>query len=123
MILVDTSVWVDHLRGGDAKLTSALERGLVFTHPFILGELACGRMRNRSEVLGLLRSLPHAAVASDDEAVRYIDAHQLMSRGIGYVDVHLLASTALSEGLRLWTRDRRLAEVAEGLGVTYRPSA
>lgn len=123
MILVDTSVWVDHLRRGDAKLASALEGGLVFTHPFIVGELACGRMGNRSEVLGLLRSLPHAAVASDDEALRYIDVHRLMGRGIGYIDVHLLASTALSGELRLWTRDRRLDEVAEDLGTTYRPSA
>jgi predicted nucleic acid-binding protein len=122
VILVDTSVWVDHLRAGTAKLSSALERGLVFTHPFIVGELACGRMRNRSEVLALLQSLPRAPVASDDEALRYIDVHQLMGRGIGYVDVHLLASVALSGELRLWTRDRRLAEVAGELGVTYSPS-
>lgn len=123
MILVDTSVWVDHLREGDARLSSALERGWAFTHPFIVGELACGRMRNRTEVLGLLRSLPHAAVASDDEALHFIDAHQLMGRGIGYADVHLIASAALSGGLRLWTRDRRLADVAEDLGLAYRPSA
>lgn len=122
MILVDTSVWVDHLRGGNAELTSALERGMVFTHPFIVGELACGRMRNRNEVLGLLRSLPQAVVASDEEALGYIDVHRLMGRGIGYVDVHLIAATALSGGLRLWTRDRRVAEVAEELGVAHRPS-
>ncbi len=122
MILVDTSVWVDHLRAGDTDLSTALERGLVFTHPFIMGELACGRIRNRSEVLRLLQSLSHAPVASDDEALRYIDVHQLMGRGIGYVDVHLLASAALSRELRLWTRDRRLAEVAGELEVTYSPS-
>lgn len=119
MILADTSVWVDHLRGGNAELTSALEQGMVFSHPFIVGELACGRMRNRDEVLGLLTSLPQAAVASDEEALRYIDVHQLMGRGIGYVDVHLIASTVLSGGLRLWTRDRRLAEVAADLGVAH----
>ena len=107
---------------GEANLASALERGLVFTHPFIVGELACRRMRNRSEVLGLLQSLPSAPIASDDEALRYIEVQQLMGRGIGYVDVHLLASAALSGELRLWTRDRRLAEVAGELGVTYSPS-
>jgi predicted nucleic acid-binding protein len=122
VILVDTSVWVDHLREGDAKLASGLERGLVFTHPSIVGELACGRMRSRNEVLNLLRSLPQAPVASDDEALQFIEAHQLMGRGIGYVDVHLLASVALSRGLRLWTRDRRLAEVAAELSVAYSPT-
>ena len=117
MILVDTSVWVDHLRGADTQLGGALERGLVFTHPFVVGELACGRMRSRNEVLGLLRRLPGAPTTSDDEALRYIEIHELMGRGIGYIDVHLLASTALSGELRLWTRDRRLARVAEDLGL------
>ena len=122
MILVDTSIWVDHLRAGDDDLTTALERGLVFTHPFVAGELACGRMRHRDEILGLLRSLPVGPVATDDEALQYIDFHQLMGRGIGFIDVHLLASTALAEGMRLWTRDRRLAEVAAELGMAYTPA-
>jgi predicted nucleic acid-binding protein len=122
VILVDTSIWVDHLRGGDDGLAIALERSLVFTHPFIVGELACGRMRNRGEVLGLLRSLPVGPVVTDDEALQYIDFHQLMGRGIGYVDVHLLASTALAEGMRLWTRDRRLGKVAAELGMAYTPA-
>ncbi|MCG6955350.1 MAG: type II toxin-antitoxin system VapC family toxin [Gemmatimonadetes bacterium] len=122
MILVDTSIWVDHLRAGDDGLATALERGLVFTHPFIVGELACGRIRNRGEVLGLLGSLPVGPVATDDEALQYIDFHQLMGRGIGYVDVHLLASTALADGLRLWTRDRRLEEVAAELGMAHTPA-
>jgi len=122
VILVDTSIWVDHLRAGDDGLATALERGLVFTHPFIVGELACGRIRNRGEVLGLLGSLPVGPVATDDEALQYIDFHQLMGRGIGYVDVHLLASTALADGLRLWTRDRRLEEVAAELGMAYTPA-
>jgi predicted nucleic acid-binding protein len=122
VILADTSVWVDHLRAGDDGLATALERGLVFTHPFIVGELACGWIRNRGEVLGLLGSLPVGPVATDDEALQYIDFHQLMGRGIGYVDVHLLASSALAEGLRLWTRDRRLEEVAAELGVAYTPA-
>jgi len=123
VILVDTSIWVDHLRAGNDGLATALERGLVLTHPFIVGELACGRMRNRGEILGLLRSLPVGPVVTDDEALQYIDFHQLMGRGIGYVDIHLLASTALAEGMRLWTRDRRLAEVAAELGVAHTPAA
>lgn len=122
MILVDTSIWVDHLRAGDHDLATALERGLVFTHPFVVGELACGRMRERDEVLGLLRSLPVGPVATDDEALQYIDFHQLMGRGIGFIDVHLLASTALAEGMLLWTRDRRLAEVAAERGMAYPPA-
>jgi len=88
-------------------------------HPFVLGELACGRMRNRGEVLQLLRSLPSVPVASEDEALRYIDDLKLMGRGIGYVDVHLLASTALAGDLTLWSRDRRLTEVASDLGLAF----
>jgi predicted nucleic acid-binding protein len=121
MILVDTSVWVDHLRSGEARLESLLEQGLVFTHPFIVGELACGRMRNREEVIGHLQSLPRAPIATDDEALHYIDTHQLMGRGIGFVDAHLLTSTALSAGLLLWTKDRRLADVAAERGLAYTP--
>lgn len=122
MILVDTSIWVDHLRVGDEGLAAALDRGTVFTHPFVVGELACGRMRNRDEVLGLFRSLPVGPVATDVEALQFIDFHQLMGRGIGFIDVHLLAATALAEGMRLWTRDRRLAEVAGELGMAYTPA-
>ena len=122
MILVDTSIWVDHLRAGDDDLATALERALVFTHPFVVGELACGRMRDRDDVLGLLRSLPVGPVATDDEALQYIDFHQLMGRGIGYVDVHLLASAALADGMRLWTRDRRLEGVAAEFGMAYTPA-
>jgi hypothetical protein len=88
-------------------------------HPFVLGELACGRMRNRGEVLRLLRSLPPAPVASEEEALRCIDDLKLMGRGIGYVDVHLLASTALAGDLTLWSRDRRLTEVASDLGLAF----
>jgi len=121
VILVDTSIWVDHLRTGDSDLATALEQGLVFTHPFIVGELACGRIRNRTEVLGLLQRLPNSPVATDDEVLRYIEAHHLMGQGLGYVDVHLLAAAALSGTLRLWTRDRRLAEVAAAVGVVYAP--
>jgi predicted nucleic acid-binding protein len=120
MILVDTSVWVDHLRSNDPALVSALEAGAVFTHPFVVGELACGNLRNRREVIALLQDLPGAPVASDAEALAFIEARSLMGRGIGYVDVHLLASAALAGDARLWTRDLRLAGVATDLQLAFR---
>jgi predicted nucleic acid-binding protein len=113
MILVDTSVWIDHLRRGDPALITALEAGRVLIHPFIVGELACGHLKRRAELLMLLRALPQAPVATDDEALGLIETRHLMGRGIGYVDVHLLASVALAGTARLWTRGRRLAAVAE----------
>ncbi|MBA2565057.1 MAG: PIN domain-containing protein [Gemmatimonadetes bacterium] len=115
MILVDSSVWVDHLRGGEPALVSALGAGRVLMHPFVLGELACGNLRNRREVLGLLRRLPSAPTVTDSEALGFLEDHALMGRGIGYVDVHLLAATALAGAARLWTRDQRLAAVAARL--------
>src|SRR3990172_2596416 len=95
MILVDTSVCVDHLRGGDPRLAEALEAGRVLMHPFVLGELACGNLQNREEVLGLLAELPVAPVATVLEALGFIERRALMGRGIGYIDVHLLAAVAL----------------------------
>ncbi|MBX6363589.1 MAG: type II toxin-antitoxin system VapC family toxin [Gemmatimonadetes bacterium] len=120
MILVDTSVWVDHLRRGDAALAAALEAVAVCIHPFVLGELACGTLRNRREVLELLARLPGVPVATDEEALEFIERRALMGRGIGYIDVHLLASAALAGTVRLWTRDRRLAAVAADLGLAAR---
>lgn len=119
MILVDTSVWVDHLRSGEARLVAALEQGLVVSHPFVVGELACGNLANRAEVLGLLRDLPAAPVATDAETLAFIDARSLMGRGIGYIDVHLLASATLRDDIRLWTKDRRLAEVAASMQLSF----
>jgi len=115
MILVDTSVWVDHLRDGTPALAAALEQGRVLTHPFVLGELACGNLKNRGEVLQLLGELPAAPMATDPEALDFIERRALMGRGIGYVDVHLLASVALAGTAQLWTRDKRLAAVAADL--------
>lgn len=115
MILVDTSVWVEHLRAGVATLAAALEQGIVLTHPFVLGELACGNLKNRSEVLRLLADLPRAPIATDAEALNFIEKRALMGRGIGYSDVHLLASVVLAGTTQLWTRDKRLAAVAENL--------
>lgn len=119
MILVDTSVWVDHLRAGDALLASALDRSLVVTHPFVVGELACGNLRNRSTVLALLQQLPEAPVATHAEVLAFLEARSLMGRGIGITDVHLLASVMLEGNARLWTRDRRLAAVAGELAVRF----
>ena len=123
MILVDTSVWVDHLRAGAPALAAALEKGSVLMHPFVLGELACGNLKNRGEVLRLLGDLPEAALATDPEALNYIERRKLMGRGIGYVDVHLLASVALAGAARLWTRDKRLAAVAADLKLAYTEKA
>jgi hypothetical protein len=117
MILVDTSVWIDHLRDGDATLAELLNGSQVLMHPFILGELACGNLRNRDEVLALLKDLPRAAVATDEEVLFFIERHALMGRGIGYVDAHLLAAAALGNATRLWTRDRRLRTQADALAL------
>jgi predicted nucleic acid-binding protein len=112
MILVDTSVWVDHLRRSDQRLAAALNAGHVLMHPFVVGEIACGNLRNRAEVLKLLQGLPPARVATHDEALAFVESHALMGQGLGYVDVHLLASAKLGDGTAFWTRDRRLAVVA-----------
>lgn len=119
MILVDSSVWIDHLRVGNAELSAALEAGLVLTHPFVVGELACGNITNRSEILAWLQNLSSAPVATHEEVLAFIDARSLMGRGIGYVDAHLLASAALADHARLWTRDRRLRRLAEELALAY----
>ena len=118
MILVDTSVWVEHLRHGLPRLATLLQAGEVLIHPWVIGELACGNLRNRSQVLDLLQGLPAAMVASDTEVLLLIEREQLMGRGIGYIDAHLVAAARLSH-CRLWTQDRRLAAVAQeqGLGV------
>lgn len=108
MILVDTSVWIDHFRRGNATLVTALEREDVLTHPFVVGELACGELKKRREVLDLLSALPAAVVASDEETLHFIETHRLMGKGIGYIDAHLLAAVALTEDALLWTLDKRL---------------
>lgn len=116
MILVDTSVWVEHLRHGLPRLATLLLEGEVLIHPWVIGELACGNLRNRSQVLELLQGLPAATVARDAEVLLLIERERLMGRGIGYVDAHLLASALLSH-CRLWTQDRRLAAEAKQQGL------
>ena len=115
MVLVDTSVWVEHLRRRDARLTALLESAEVLTHPFVIGELACGNLARRQEVLGALRALPGAPVAQDTEVLDFIGAHRLQGRGLGFIDIHLLASARLA-GFPLWSADKHLAAVAEELG-------
>lgn len=115
-MLVDTSVWVDHFRRGDETLAALLGRADVECHPFIVGELACGRLKRRKEILGLLRSLPRAPLIEHEEALAFVEAHSLAGAGIGWIDVHLLASAKLG-GTLLWTRDRRLASAARTLGI------
>lgn len=119
MILVDTSVWVDHLRVGDARLAELLNRTQVLMHPFVLGELACGNLRNRDKVLQLFGDLPQATLASESEVLFFIERHTLMGRGIGYIDAHLLASVTLGGSAQLWTRDKRLQSVAAALNLAY----
>ena len=122
MILVDTSIWIDHLRTNNTALASLLETGLVYCHPFIIGELACGSLENRNEILNLLQSLPQCPTATNDEVLFFIEQHRIMGRGIGYIDSHLLASTAMHTA-RLWTRDKRLHSIAESMQLSYSPIA
>jgi predicted nucleic acid-binding protein len=122
MILVDTSVWIDHLHRQEERMFSLLTEGRVVVHPFVIGELALGHLRQRETVLELLQNLPQAKLASDSEVLRLIDNEALHGRGIGYVDTHLLASTRLTPGARFWTRDKRLAAVAQGLGIAASPA-
>ena len=120
LMLVDTSVWVDHLRKDEPSLHTLLNREEVECHPFIIGELACGSLHRRSEVLLLLQSLPRVPVGSHDEVMTFVERHGLMGRGIGWVDAHLLASAALA-GTLLWTSDQRLSEVARTLHLYGQP--
>lgn len=115
MILVDTSIWIDHLRSGKAALSTALNSGQVLMHPFVLAELACGNLKSRNQVLELLGELPLAPTATDAEALAFIEHRALMGRGIGYIDAHLLAATALASSARLWASDKRLALIAKEL--------
>lgn len=117
MILADTSIWVDHLRARDETLVDLLDAGRVLAHPFVIGELALGNLRQRDLVLADLQDLPQARVATEREILELIDRRQLFGRGIGYVDVHLLAAVRLTLGASLWTRDRRLFAVANQFGL------
>lgn len=117
MILVDTSVWVEHLRAGSARLQALLHDDLVLCHQFVIGELACGNLRKRGQLLGLLAAVPEARLAEHHEVLHLLDSARLCGRGLGWVDLHLLAS-ALISGCALWTLDRPLQRAAEGLKIS-----
>ena len=117
MILVDTSVWVDHLRKDDPGLRMLLDGGRVLLHPFVVGELAMSNMKRRDLILKALRKLPEALVAREEEVLQFVGARRLFGLGIGYIDAHLLTSVQLTPGISLWTRDRRMFEVASKLGL------
>ncbi len=123
MILVDSSIWIDHLRAGEPALAELLHAGRVLAHPFVVGELACGNLKNRKEVLSLLQDLPAAPVATDEEVLFFIERRGLMGKGIGYVDAHLLAAISVTGSGRLWTRDKRLGGVAGSIGLAFKTAS
>ena len=118
MVLVDTSVWVAHLLGGNTGLEILLNDGDVICHPLIIGELACGNLKNRSEILSLLQSLPMVSQAEHTEVMQFIENYHLMGKGLGYIDMHLLVSAILTKAL-LWTLDRKLKEISSKLGIEH----
>ena len=115
MILVDTSVWVDHLRAGEPALARLLDHGLVLAHPWVTGELALGHLSQRQDILGLLTDLPSAEIATDTDVLGLIESERLYGLGVGYVDAQLLAATRLTADAQLWTADKRLVAVARRL--------
>ncbi|SBT03709.1 Ribonuclease VapC32 [Candidatus Accumulibacter aalborgensis] len=117
MILVDTSIWIDHLRRGNERLLRMLEQGQVLIHPYVIGEVALGNLRNRAAILSALHDLPQAAVATDGEVLRFVHQNTLYGVGIGYIDAHLLAAVRLSPRATLWTGDRRLLAAGKSLGL------
>jgi hypothetical protein len=117
VILVDTSVWVDHLRSSDSRLSTLLQAGDVLAHPFVTGEIALGSLKQRQMVLAALANLPQALVANDSEVLHFIDRNNLAGLGIGYIDAHLLASARLEAGTKIFTRDKRLQAAAVRLGL------
>jgi predicted nucleic acid-binding protein len=118
VILVDTSVWIDHINASEPLLVDLLGDERVLTHPYVIGEIALGSLRDRNRLLSALRDLPSAPIATPEETIFLIEREQLFSRGIGYVDTAILASARLQPGIRIWTRDKRLKNVADELGLT-----
>jgi predicted nucleic acid-binding protein len=118
--LVDTSIWVDHFRSEDARLARLLDDRQITTHPFVVGELAVGHLRNREEILLMLSFLPVAAVASHEEVLEFISNFSLAGQGLGYIDVHLLAAASLTPGTSFWSKDKRLVAAAERLSLSVR---
>ena len=123
MILADTSVWVAHFRTSHAALSQLLHDRRILTHPYVIGELACGNLSRQSEILESLQRLPSAPVASHPEVLYFIEQNRLMGLGIGYVDAHLLASAALEPPTQIWTHDKRLAAAAQGMRLAHTDQA
>ena len=121
MILVDTSIWIDHLKSGSPPLAGLLERRGALAHPWVTGELALGHLRRRQEVIGLIDRLPQATLATASEVMTLIERHELYGTGIGYVDAQLLAATKLTDAATLWTRDRHLRAATTRLGCAFEP--
>lgn len=119
MVLVDTSVWVSHLRDGNDELSTLLNDGRVLCHPLIVGELACGNLKDRAVILSFLELLPTSIEAEHEEVLSFIENNRLMGKGIGYVDAQLVASAVLT-GVPIWTLDKKLAQVADGLRIKYK---
>ena len=119
MILVDTSLWINHLKSNESYLEKLLFDGEVMCHTHVIGELACGNIKNRREIISLLQALPMAPQIEFDEYLYFIDKNQLNGRGIGFVDIHLLASAQLGQ-VKLWTVDKRLKAIAAELGLNYK---
>jgi predicted nucleic acid-binding protein len=117
-VLVDTSVWIKHLREGDQNLIRLLEQGLVAIHPFIIGELACGGIKNRHEIISLLTDLPSTEILDHSDIMEFIENRKIMNKGIGYIDVHLLGSALVSD-TPLWTFDKALRKVAIQFSIEY----
>ena len=118
MVLVDTSVWVSHLRQSNSKLQKLLQEYKVISHPFIIGELACGNINNRTEIISLIQSLPNLDTVEDEELLLFIEHNKLMGTGLGLVDVHLLASSILA-GIPLWTQDKKLKQACSRLCIDF----
>lgn len=121
MVLVDTSVWVSHLRDGNIELADLLDEGRVLCHPLIIGELACGNLKNRTLILSFLKRLPMSIEAGHEEVLLFIENNRLMGKGLGYVDVQLIASAVLT-GVPVWTLDKKLAQTADDLRIKYSKS-
>lgn len=120
MVLVDTSVWVSHLRDSNAQMEILLNEGIVVCHHFVIGELACGNLKNRTEILTLFQSLPVLEIADQEEVLQFIENYQLMGKGLGFIDMHLLTSARLDD-IPLWTLDKKLNQVASKLNLGYKP--
>lgn len=118
MVLVDTSIWIDHLCNNNDQLFELLNDGKVFCHPFIIGELACGNIKNRNEIIAALQALPQSSIIEHDEIMIFIERNQIMGKGLGYIDIAILASSLVTT-IPLWTFDQKLNTIAKKFKINY----